>query len=105
MDCAIPPIALAVSPPSCYRERVKVTGYVGVAPNITGNVGWDTNGLFNYATGVFSGIAKTGPYVAAGTTGPVPYSYANFSASRSSSLYSGTKLQCPAFHILIIIKV
>ena len=78
---------------------------LGLYPNITGNVGWDVNGLFNYATGVFSGIAKTGPYVAAGTTGPVPYSYANFSASRASSLYSGTKLQCPALQILIIIKV
>ena len=78
----------------------------GSIPNIIGNVGWDANGLLNYATGVFSGVAKTGPYVASGSSaGDVPYSYANFSASRSSSLYSGTKFQSPALQALIIIKV
>lgn len=75
-------------------------------PNITGNVGWDANALFNYATGAFRGIAKTGSYVVAGgASGDVPYKYADFSASRSSSLYSGTKLQPPAFQTLIIIKI
>lgn len=89
-----------------YRQKMPQWCSVAQWPNIIGNVGWDANGLLNYATGVFSGVAKTGPYVASGSSaGGVPYSYANFSASRSSSLYSGAKLQSPAFQTLIIIKV
>ena len=92
----------------CTLSRAKSPGYVRTVPcpNIIGNVGWDANGLFNYATGAFRGVAKTGSIVVSGTSsGAVPYKYADFSASRSSSLYSGTKLQPPAFQTLMIIKV
>lgn len=106
MDCAIPPIALAVTPPSCYRERVKVTGYVGkaVSPNITGTFLSGSNGSNDWDSGAFLETRET-TYIS--RNGPNQnHSKCSFKADRVTSIYgAATTVQSPALQTLIIIRI
>ena len=77
-----------------------------VCPNIQGDFGWSTHGLFTVATGVFKGISRSSDYFAsASPDGTADYARVELDSSIGSSVFgNSSSVQPSALRVLTLIR-
>lgn len=75
-------------------------------PNIQGDFGWSTHGLFTVATGVFKGISRSSDYFAsASPDGTADYARVELDSSIGSSVFgNSSSVQPSALRVLTLIR-